>query len=325
MMVVFPALQDEYRIMAPWYDRFWKCYLDKTFEKPLDLVQCSINRLVSKVNNNNKGIVVESTTVITVVDVGCGTGEFLNRFKHQQQQQQHPQQQLLDKDNTIKKNHISRYDTTTKLCTDLILYGVEPSHEMLQQAKKKKKQTSQSAGIFWKQAAAEELPLDDLSVDVVVSTNAFHFFVDQRKALSEMYRVSKDDDDDDYETIDPNSNATNDASSTATTSTKSTATFVGSSCPSLIITDWCADYWLVRWYHFKERWWWNYWKGYQEEYPSPLPSTTMKRLVEEAGFANVSVTTYQVRVFYLFYWGMQTVTATKKIKKMVIPGFVCLL
>ena len=83
--------------------------------------------------------------------------------------------------------------------------------------------------------------------------------------------------------------------------------------PCLIITDWCADYWLVRLYHFMEHLWWDWWKGYQSKhnYPGPLQSRYMQQLVEEAGFSSVRVETYRVRVFTFFFWGMQTVTASK--------------
>jgi ubiquinone/menaquinone biosynthesis C-methylase UbiE len=276
MAVVFSALREEYRTMAPWYDWFWGSYLDITFEKPLDLVQCSIKGRAS--NKDNDGVAESTTVIVTVADVGCGTGEFLTRLEQQQQQQFVPNDDGRTTNNKVQ--------SAIELSTNMILYGVEPSHEMLEQAKKKKYQTTR-----WIEAPAEELPLDNSSVDIVVSTNAFHFFRDQKGALSEMYRVLKED------RIDQDS------------ADAAAHTF---SCPSLVITDWCADYWLVRLYHFRERLWWNYWKGYQEKYPGPLRSKNMELLVKEAGFSNVSIDTYQVRVFFLFYWGMQTITATKK-------------
>jgi ubiquinone/menaquinone biosynthesis C-methylase UbiE len=246
-MGAFSALQDEYRAMAPWYDIVWWSYLNKTFQKPLHLVRQSIK----KMSHHNR----DPANPVTVVDVGCGTGEFLKR--------------LENNDHTSDRRP---KEPVTAAFT--LYYGIEPSHEMLQRAKQK------SHTIHWEEAPAENLPLKDSTVDVVVSTNAFHFVRDRIKALSEMWRILK---------------CTEDSSDDV----------------SLIITDWCADYWLVRLYHFREQLWWEWWKGYQDRYPGPLRGAAMQQLVEEAGFSNVSIETYYVRVFGIIFWGMQTVTASK--------------
>ena len=241
---VFEALEDEYRGMASYYDWFWSDYLSKSFQKPLGLVTTSLQSRKNTRSSHQKSLVV--------ADIGCGTGAFLKR---------------------VEERNLTTVSIT--------LQGVEPSHEMLQEARRKSKT------IQWKQATAENLPLADASVDIVCSTSALHFFRNKSKGLQEMFRVLKSN----------NSNAAGSVDNT----------------PSLIINDWCADYWMVQLYHFMEHLWWDWWKGYQSKhnYPGPLKSRYMKQLVEEAGFSNVNVETYRVRVFTFFYWGMQTVTAWK--------------
>lgn len=81
---------------------------------------------------------------------------------------------------------------------------------------------------------------------------------------------------------------------------------------SLVITDWCNDYLLVKLYHLLERIRWNLVLGYREAYPGPISSEEMIKLVRDVGFDNVRIATYRVRVFGFFYWGTHTVTATKK-------------
>jgi ubiquinone/menaquinone biosynthesis C-methylase UbiE len=232
---VYEALEFEYRAMASWYDSFWADYLSQTFTLPLRLVQM--------------GIWQKQNTVV-VVDVGCGTGEFLRRL----------QGTLLEDED----------ETKTVQC-----HGIEPSPEMLEQARTK------STSVNWSQAAAESIPLEDASADMVCSTNSFHFFRDKPVALQQMHRILK-----------------------------STPISNGSESPSLVITDWCADFLLVRLYHFLERLKWNSWHGLT--YPGPLTSIKLQRLVENAGFTNVKVETYRVRLFICFWWGMQTVTAHKE-------------
>jgi ubiquinone/menaquinone biosynthesis C-methylase UbiE len=244
---VFEALEDEYRGMASWYDNFWADYLVETFQKPLGLVTTTLQSRKNTRNSITRGSSHQQSLV--VADIGCGTGEFLKR---------------------VEERNLTTVSIT--------LQGIEPSHEMLQEARRKSKT------IQWKQATAENMPLADSSVDVVCSTSSFHFFRNKCKALQEMFRVLKCD-----------NQIANDNN------------------PSLIITDWCSDYLLVRLYHFMEHLWWDWWKGYQSKhnYPGPLRSRYMKQLVEEAGFSNVNVEIYSVRIFTFFFWGMQTVTASK--------------
>lgn len=247
---VHEALRVEYRAMASWYDSFWADYLTQTFPLPLRLVRMgSITACQIKQQDS-----------VQLVDVGCGTGEFLRRLHDS-----------FGEDEIMKKK--------------VSCHGIEPSPEMLEQARNK------SSIINWTQAAAESIPLEDASVDMVCSTNAFHFFRDKAAALQQMHRILKP--------TTPSNNIINNNGDD------------DSQTPSLIITDWCADYWLVRIYHFLERFRWNSWHGFAHKYPGPLRSSELQSLVEEAGFVNVRVETYRVRVFVCCWWGMQTVTADK--------------
>lgn len=234
--VVFHALQVEYKDMASWYDTFWKSYTKGTLKKPLDEVLKVIKDI--------------GCARLSVVDVGCGTGTFLRR--------------LQDISSTFTENHGE--DTFPKLI------GVEPSKEMLQQAQKKFDK-EERISVMLKESPAEHLPLGDNSANVVVSTNAFHFFRDKDQSLQEMKRVLVQD-------------------------------------GTLIITDWCNDYWIVKLYHFIERLRWN-WR-FKDRYPSPLNSSKLIELVKTAGFCEVENTMYRVRVFTIFFWGIQTIKAKKR-------------
>lgn len=88
-----------------------------------------------------------------VLDVSCGTGEFLREL--------------------AKKNKNS-------------LYGMDLSPQMIAEARKKlpKQVRLQKADIH-------ELPFSDNAFDYVVSTEAFHHYYDQKRALAEMKRVAK--------------------------------------------------------------------------------------------------------------------------------------
>jgi ubiquinone/menaquinone biosynthesis C-methylase UbiE len=85
-----------------------------------------------------------------IADVGCGTGQLAAR-----------------------------------IATELrppVMYGIDLSQEMLQQAR------ARSDAVKWIHGAAEQLPLGDGSVDVVTSTEAFHWFR-QGAALTDFHRV----------------------------------------------------------------------------------------------------------------------------------------
>lgn len=228
---VFDALRVEYDEMAPWYDEFWVAYLDKTLKKPLAFLQTAADEC-------------PSSSSLTVVDVGCGTGEFLRRF-------------------ILQGGH--RHPRLPKLI------GVEPSAAMLEMAREKFPPQLKQQVIFH-QAPAEDLPLPNGSVDMVCSTNAFHFFRNKERALLEMLRVLKQ------------------------------------GRGKLVITDWCNDFVLVKLYHLLER---VRWSRFRHRYPGPLASKELLDLVTVAGFVNISIDTYSVRFWGIAFWGMQTITATK--------------
>ena len=87
-----------------------------------------------------------------VLDVGCGTGVLLEALS-----------------NTTSGAQLA---------------GVDPSADMLAVARERFDGT-----IVLKQSHAEKLPFPDEVFDVVISTNAFHYFRNPLGALQEMYRV----------------------------------------------------------------------------------------------------------------------------------------
>jgi len=237
---VYEVLQVEYKNMASCYDSFWKSYTDGTLERPLNEVL--------------KQIDIQDVSRLSLLDVACGTGSFLRR--------------LLD----ILCNRFASIDDEDTL--QLQLTGIEPSKEMLEQAHKKfeKEEESTPTTIILKQSPAEQLPIDDESQDMVVSTNAFHFFRDKSKSLQEMKRVLKQN-------------------------------------GTIIITDWCNDYWIVKLYHILERMRWN-WR-FKDAYPGPVSSFELIDHFKSVGFCDIEHSMYRVRVISIFFWGMQTIKATK--------------
>ena len=85
-----------------------------------------------------------------VADIACGTGILAARI----QAELHPEK----------------------------VYGVDMSDGMLEQA------AARSGAVTWLKGPAERLPLEDGSLDAVVTTSAFHFF-DQPAAMREFHRV----------------------------------------------------------------------------------------------------------------------------------------
>ena len=89
-----------------------------------------------------------------VLDVGCGTGQLCNRLRH--------------------------------ALPGAPIVGCDFSGGMLRHAAAR---SPGSARIGWVRSDAQALPFRDGSFDVLVSTEAFHWFPDQQRALAEFYRV----------------------------------------------------------------------------------------------------------------------------------------
>jgi ubiquinone/menaquinone biosynthesis C-methylase UbiE len=85
-----------------------------------------------------------------IADVGCGTGQMAARIATELRPRE--------------------------------MYGIDLSEEMLEQAR------ARSNDVTWMHGPAEQLPLDDGSVDVITSTEAFHWFR-QGAALTDFHRV----------------------------------------------------------------------------------------------------------------------------------------
>lgn len=89
-----------------------------------------------------------------ILDVGCGTGAFLRR--------------------------------AAERFPDAGLTGVDPAPRMIEEAGKR---TAGNDRFGFSVAAAEELPFDDGSFDLVTTSVSFHHWRDQRRGLAEVARV----------------------------------------------------------------------------------------------------------------------------------------
>lgn len=96
-------------------------------------------------------------TKLKVLDIGCGTGKLSFRLY--------------------------------QLNNDLQIYGVDLSKEMIGKAKAKLR----GEPIDFKVGDVEALPYESNTFDIVTCSHSFHHYPNQRKALSEMYRVLKND------------------------------------------------------------------------------------------------------------------------------------
>jgi ubiquinone/menaquinone biosynthesis C-methylase UbiE len=86
-----------------------------------------------------------------ILDVGCGTGLLATRLHRE--------------------------------LNDAARVGCDFSHGMLVHAR------GHGEPVSWVQGDAQRLPFRDASVDAIVSTEAFHWFPDQQRALAEFFRV----------------------------------------------------------------------------------------------------------------------------------------
>lgn len=274
---VIDALHVEYKDMASWYDSFWKTYTSATQQLPLEEVRACI---VEITRDNDGASTGNDATMTVIVDVGCGTGTFLKRLYDEYYVSRNEQRTTSSYGSNVSAGLPS---------PTLRLVGIEPSEEMLREAttkfdkiykmgdvRRRNDDSCSNVTVILEKFPAEQLPLEDNSVDIVVSTNAFHFFRNKQQSLCEIQRVLK------------------------------------SNNGALILTDWCSDYIIVRLYHFMERVRWNWMHGYKDAYPAPLRSYELAELVEAAGLCINKHSTYRVRVFSIFFWGMQSIVATKK-------------
>ena len=95
-------------------------------------------------------------TKTKILDISCGTGELLKKLEE-------------------------------KTEGKAMLYGADLSEEMLNKARSKL-----SSKVKLGQANVHALPFKDNSFDYVISTEAFHHYYDQQKAVQEMQRVAKE-------------------------------------------------------------------------------------------------------------------------------------
>jgi ubiquinone/menaquinone biosynthesis C-methylase UbiE len=129
---------EEYDKIASIYDQRWNSYIAKT--------QTFLKNWV------------DIPSEATILDIGCGTGEFESFI-------------LRDK-------------------PSLQITGVDISEQMLLVARQK---FLAHPNISFQLAGASNLPFTNHSFDIVVSASAFHFFDDPVSALTEIKRVLKPD------------------------------------------------------------------------------------------------------------------------------------
>jgi ubiquinone/menaquinone biosynthesis C-methylase UbiE len=109
-----------------------------------------VQRFVYRANHDAVIAALRTHGATRIVDVGCGTGILAARIDRE--------------------------------LSPAVVYGCDPSAGMLEKAR------GRPGEVRWIQGAAEELPLEDGTVDAVVTTEAFQFF-DQAAALQDFHRV----------------------------------------------------------------------------------------------------------------------------------------
>lgn len=130
------VVRQQYDQLAKVYDQRWNNYIFKTLSFLKDWAEISPQA--------------------TLLDIGCGTGEFESLVLTE-----HSAQQMV---------------------------GVDISEKMLEIAKQKCHAYSH---VSFQTASASALPFPDHSFDIIVSASAFHYFDDPKAALGEMQRMLK--------------------------------------------------------------------------------------------------------------------------------------
>ena len=126
----------EYAELSETYQKRWKKYIKKSMNKTLEIAQ--------------------DTKATNILDIGCGTGELLEKLT-----KTHPQAKLT---------------------------GIDLSAAMLKHAKEK---LPKSINLL--QGNAATLPLKSNSFDLIFSLSSFHYWQNQTQALQEVFRVLKSD------------------------------------------------------------------------------------------------------------------------------------
>lgn len=135
-------VRQEYDQIANIYDQRWDSYITKTLTYLKNWANIS--------------------PLATVLDVGCGTGEF---------------ESLILRDNPKQQ-----------------ITGIDISEQMLLVARQKfRANPNVYPNVSFQIAGVSNLPFTNHSFDVVVSASAFHFFDDPVAALAEIKRVLKPD------------------------------------------------------------------------------------------------------------------------------------
>jgi len=103
---------------------------------------------------NHVGCNVDKKNIQTVLDLGCGTGRFVEPLR----------------------NFFNAF-----------VYGVDPSEKMLSEAKANTK----SENVSYLKGSAEQIPLPDNTIDLIFLSMTYHHLRDVKKAVLEMKRVLK--------------------------------------------------------------------------------------------------------------------------------------
>ena len=96
---------------------------------------------------------ISSDDALTILDIGCGTGNYTDLFQRVTQEKQYQ------------------------------VHGIEPSEGMIDKARTK------NSHIIFKQATADSIPFDDHFFNFVYMTDVIHHIPDIRRMFSEIQRI----------------------------------------------------------------------------------------------------------------------------------------